>query len=330
MHQILLPVSRLQRFRATYKHPDQAAIAARIPVVGERVPMRAFWRRRPVKPSRMMRHAAGAARDEITNAGRAGVATTTGAALIGAEYAGGALRSAASVTGRRAAEAGRAGIRRGNETAHAGAARVAGAVRERAGHVDIGDMLQAPASKTRAVAGVCVRSRWTVFLGALGLGALAMYYGDRANGRRRRALVRDRFAHLRKVVTRDLPRRAERKGRFAGGVARGIQHGAVGLLDRRHAAVDDETLVARVRSEALRDRDIHSGEIAVDAYEGCVTLRGQLERREEIQELVERTRRVEGVTEVRSYLHLPGTPPPNKAPAYASTGVPAHMSDNGA
>lgn len=329
MHQLLFPVSRLKRFKESYKHPDQAAIIARMPIIGERVPMRAFWRRRSVKPTRMARHAAGMARHEITHAGRAGAATTADAALIGAEYAGGVLRTGATEAARRAALVGRAGLRKGNETAHAGVARVASAFRDRAEHIE-GESSERGPSKTRALAGACARSRVTLFLGALGLGAVAMYFSDRANGRRRRALVRDRVTHLRKVVTRDLPRRAERKGRFAGGVARGIQHGAAGLLDRHHMAVDDETLVARVRSEALRDRDIHSGEISIDAYEGCVTLRGQLDRREEIDELADRTRRVEGVTEVRNYLHLPGTPPPNKAPAYAAAGIPDHLSDNGA
>jgi hypothetical protein len=61
---------------------------------------------------------------------------------------------------------------------------------------------------------------------------------------------------------------------------------------------------------------IKAGEINVEAYDGCVTLRGQLEHPGDIRRLVEATRRVEGVREVRSYLHLPGTLPPNKAEIY--------------
>ena len=34
---------------------------------------------------------------------------------------------------------------------------------------------------------------------------------------------------------------------------------------------------------------------------------------------------VDGVTDVRSYLHLPGTPPPNKAESLTNGHAPAHM-----
>lgn len=156
-------------------------------------------------------------------------------------------------------------------------------------------------------------------------GALGMYFLDPHAGRRRRGLVRDRLVHMRRVATRQVPHTVERKGRYVGGVAKGLRHDAAEMvhLDGHHAAVDDETLVARVRSEALRQRDIKAGEIHVDAYEGCVTLRGQLERDTEIRHLVEAVRHVEGVREVRSYLHLPGTVPPNKAESY--TRVPAEF-----
>ena len=110
-------------------------------------------------------------------------------------------------------------------------------------------------------------------------GALGMYYLDPQSGRRRRALMRDRLAHMRRVLTRQVPRTVERHGRFFGGVAKGIRHEAAEMarLNGHQATVDDETLVARVRSEALRERGIKAGEIHLDAYEGCVTLRGQLE-----------------------------------------------------
>jgi hypothetical protein len=152
-----------------------------------------------------------------------------------------------------------------------------------------------------------------------------MYYLDASSGRRRRARVRDRLSHMRRVFTRNMPERIERRGRFFGGIAKGVRHNAAEFLPRRHAHVDDETLVARVRSEVLRNTHIKAGEIHVDAYEGCVTLRGQLEEPSDIRRMVERARHVEGVNEVRSYLHLPGTPSPNKAEAYNGN-VPAHMS----
>lgn len=156
-------------------------------------------------------------------------------------------------------------------------------------------------------------------------GALTMYFADPHAGRRRRALMRDRFVHAGHVVTRRLPMRVERRMRFVRGVATGVRHDAAALVHvdgDRAALVDDETLVARVRSEVLRNRHVKAGEIHIDAYEGIVTLRGEASSHE-ISDLVTATTRVEGVRGVRNYLHMPGTPPPNKAEGYAPHPMPA-------
>jgi hypothetical protein len=171
-----------------------------------------------------------------------------------------------------------------------------------------------------------VRPGWVpVLLTGVALGAVAMYYLDASYGRRRRALVKDKLAHFGHVVAHDVPRTVERKGRFFGGRAKGIGHHV--MPHNGHAPVDNETLVARVRSAALRDQRFKAGEIHVDAYEGCVTLRGQLDEPSDIERLVSATKHVDGVNEVRSYLHLPGTPPPNKAEVFER--LPAHMAAAG-
>ena len=114
--------------------------------------------------------------------------------------------------------------------------------------------------------------------------------------------------------------------RFLRGVARGVRHGAVSFVRDGHTATDDETLVDRVRSEVLRSRQFHAGEIKVEAHEGAVTLRGQLQHEGHIRELIEDTARVEGVRRVRSYLHLPGTIAPNKAEIYEMERAPFQSS----
>ena len=155
-------------------------------------------------------------------------------------------------------------------------------------------------------------------------GAIAMYFADPHAGRRRRALMRDRFVHAGHVVTRRLPMRVERRMRFIRGVATGVGHEAAALVHvngDQEGFVDDETLVARVRSEVLRNRQVKAGEIHIDAYEGIVTLRGEAAGHE-ITDLVTATTRVEGVRGVRNYLHMPGTPPPNKAEGYAPHPMP--------
>jgi BON domain-containing protein len=163
------------------------------------------------------------------------------------------------------------------------------------------------------------RSALPLLAAGAAAGALAMYFADPHAGRRRRALVRDRFVHVGHIVTRRLPMRVERRMRFIRGVATGVGHDAAALvhIDGRHESfADDETLVARVRSEVLRDRHVKAGEIHIDAYEGIVTLRGEADSHE-IGDLVTATTRVEGVRGVRNYLHTPGSLPPNKADGYA-------------
>lgn len=253
MHAILLPASRITRLLNSYRHPDQAAIAARLPFAGRRVPIRGFWRHQDIEPRRMFEHAAS----------QAAAALSTGALT--------------------------------------------------ATHASITAIARAP------------RGRIAQAAGAVSIGAAAMYYLDPHSGRRRRALVRDRLAHIRRVITRDVPKVAERRGRFLHGVAKGVRHAAAEILPHRRAHADDETLVARVRSEVLRGAGVKAGEIHVDAYEGCVTLRGQLEQAGDIQHIVDATKRVEAVTEVRSYLHLPGELAPNKAAALGNGHAPAHM-----
>ncbi len=159
-----------------------------------------------------------------------------------------------------------------------------------------------------------------LMVAATGSGALTMFYADPHAGRRRRALLRDKLVHVRKIVTRDVPDRARQRSRFMQGVAKGVQHNALGLVrHERHGATDDDVLVSRVRSEVLRDAGIKSGQVHVDAYRGCVTLRGELENEIDIRHVEDLTRRIPGVEEVRNYLHLPETLPKNKEAAYADS-----------
>ncbi len=158
----------------------------------------------------------------------------------------------------------------------------------------------------------------------MSFGALLMYIFDPAHGRRRRALAGDQIAHTGHALAH-VRRRIARRGRFLLGVVKGVGHdaghvaGHVVRHDGHCPLVDNETLVARVRSEVLGDDGLKAGEIHVDAYEGCVTLRGQLDDIRQIQRVIKATKHVDGVIETRSYLHLPGEIPPNKAEAYRHT-----------
>jgi osmotically-inducible protein OsmY len=136
----------------------------------------------------------------------------------------------------------------------------------------------------------------------VGLGALFAYFFDRENGRRRRQWAIDRTAAAAR-------KRAARAGRGAAaeayGMAKKVQH-----LREEPKDFDDATLADKVRSEAFRGEDVPAGEINVNVQDGVVQLRGQVERPELINELVDRVRNVQGVREVENLLHVPGTEAP--------------------
>jgi hypothetical protein len=137
------------------------------------------------------------------------------------------------------------------------------------------------------------------------LGAAAAYFADPDNGRRRRNVARDRGL----AFVRRTGRRAERARRGvaaeAYGVSQKVQH-----LKEEEKDFDDTTLARKVETEIFRDPEVPKGQINVNAANGVVSLRGEVQRPELIDELVERTRKVQGVRDVENLLHLPGTPAP--------------------
>ena len=75
---------------------------------------------------------------------------------------------------------------------------------------------------------------------------------------------------------------------------------------------DDATLTQKVESEIFRDVEVPKGQVNVNAEYGVVYLRGQVENDDLIRDLEERTRQVQGVTDVRNLLHTPGSEAPAK------------------
>ncbi|MEX2103697.1 MAG: BON domain-containing protein, partial [Gaiellaceae bacterium] len=71
------------------------------------------------------------------------------------------------------------------------------------------------------------------------------------------------------------------------------------------AEVDDATLVDRVESIVFRGRDIPKGQINVNAENGVVFLRGEVDRPELLEELESRVSKVRGVRGVENKLHVP-------------------------
>lgn len=147
---------------------------------------------------------------------------------------------------------------------------------------------QAPAAKGKAL----------LLLGGLGLGALIMYLGDPQAGRRRRARIRDQYAHAARkvqegadVVLRDASHRAS-----------GLAASARTWMGHLGEATDDAVLVERVRA-ALGRATSHPRVIDVEADQGHVTLKG-MALAEEARAIVECARKVRGVKAVDNRLSV--------------------------
>jgi osmotically-inducible protein OsmY len=136
-------------------------------------------------------------------------------------------------------------------------------------------------------------------------GAAFSHLFDPVSGRRRRKGAADRAAG----AVRHGWRRGQRARR---GVASDVYGVGQRLRHRKEVPkeFDDVTLARKVETEIFRDPEVPDGQINVNAHEGVVQLRGEVASRDMIEDLVARTRKVQGVREVENLLHLPGTPAP--------------------
>jgi hypothetical protein len=80
-------------------------------------------------------------------------------------------------------------------------------------------------------------------LGALGIGALAMYFYDPVSGRRRRALLRDQLVHARHEI-----------GDYAEGTTKDLRNRAYGLVAEARSLV--ERRLGERRGSAAVDIDL--------------------------------------------------------------------------
>jgi osmotically-inducible protein OsmY len=137
------------------------------------------------------------------------------------------------------------------------------------------------------------------------IGAALAFFFDPVNGRRRRKLAADRLAGF----LRRGGRRVARAGRGAGAGVSGVKQKATHLREERKPQPDDVTLARKVETEIFREEDVPKGRINVNAEEGVVFLRGEVDRLALIEDLEQAARTVQGVREVENFLHLPGAQP---------------------
>ena len=146
-------------------------------------------------------------------------------------------------------------------------------------------------------------------LGLVALGAGLTYFFDPQQGRRRRAMARDRIAGF----FRRRARAGERLGRSATAQAEGLVQKAKHLQEEPKPQPDDVTLTRKVETEIFRDADVPKGQINVNAENGKIYLRGEVEQPELIKDLEQRARKVQGVADVENLLHLRGAEAPTKS-----------------
>jgi len=144
------------------------------------------------------------------------------------------------------------------------------------------------------------------FLAGAAVGAAAAYFLDPQGGARRRNETRDRTLSKMKSRASDATGTAKQ----AAGKARGAVHSVTPSMPGHGDAPDDATLVRKVESEIFRSADAPKGSVSVNAENGVVFLRGEVDDRDWIQRLGSEAKKVEGVKEVRNLLHLPGTEAP--------------------
>lgn len=150
--------------------------------------------------------------------------------------------------------------------------------------------------------------RTMLFAGATG--AALMYFFDPDRGEGRRAVARDRFNSM----VRRGAINVERQARYREGQVEGLVH-EVSSRGHEGPPVDDIALKDRVESEVFGRRGFPKGRINAEVVNGAVRLNGELDSPSEIDEVVDEVKSVDGVRAVESYLHVKGTPAPNKAEA---------------
>ena len=138
------------------------------------------------------------------------------------------------------------------------------------------------------------------------IGALGAYFADPDRGRSRRTRARDQFGG----ALRRAQRQAQRRSRHM----RAEVEGKVERLTHRTmtAPADDRALVDRIKSQVLSAPRFTGLDVLVEAVNGVITLRGQVDEHSSVDDLEREIACVPGVVDVRSFLHEPGTPAPNK------------------
>jgi osmotically-inducible protein OsmY len=120
------------------------------------------------------------------------------------------------------------------------------------------------------------------------------------------------FAARAASVARKGSHRGRRFARHAYSEVAGRTRRLANSVSHETPDLDDATLAHKVESILFRDREVPKGRINVNAENGVVFLRGEVDGPDLLQTLENRVGKVKGVKGVENLLHLPGQPPPDR------------------
>jgi osmotically-inducible protein OsmY len=147
-------------------------------------------------------------------------------------------------------------------------------------------------------------ARIVTFLLGAAAGAAGVYFLDPASGARRRNQTRDQaLSKARKGADQAATQATQAANKAQGAVHKVTPSGS-------GEPADDITLAHKVETEIFRAPDAPKGRVSVNAENGVVFLRGELDDPQWIARLGDDAARVSGVAAVRNLLHTPATPAP--------------------
>jgi osmotically-inducible protein OsmY len=135
------------------------------------------------------------------------------------------------------------------------------------------------------------------------IGAAIAYFFDPDNGRRRRKLTADKAGKW--------MRSSGSAAQSVTAQAQATAAKATNLKEQPKPEPDDVTLARKVETEIFRDPEVPKGQINVNAEDGVVYLRGEVQD-DLIETLEQQARSIQGVRDVQNLLHRPGEPAPAK------------------
>jgi osmotically-inducible protein OsmY len=135
------------------------------------------------------------------------------------------------------------------------------------------------------------------------IGAALAYFFDPDSGRRRRKLLADKAGKY--------GRQGAHQAQGVGATAQRLKAKAMRRGEQDRPQPDDVTLARKVETEIFRDAEVPKGQINVNAEDGVVYLRGEVQP-DMIEDLAAKARSVQGVLGVENLLHAPGQEAPAK------------------